>query len=48
MIPENKAFKNGSKKYSHFFLKIFDFSVAIKKMFRRFALPIRGETIKVL
>ena len=48
MIPENKAFKNESKKYSHFFLKIFDFSVVIKKMFCRFALPIRGKTVKVL
>ena len=48
MIPENKAIKNESKKYSHFFLKIFNFIIAVKKMFRRFALPIRGKTIKVL
>ena len=48
MTPENKAIKNEGKKYSHFFLKIFNFIIAIKKMFRRFALPIRGKTIKVL
>lgn len=46
MSPDYKAIKNESKKYSHFFLKIFKNSIAVIKKFRRFALPIQRETIK--